>query len=93
MAAGSEKAKKSSVKEGRKSPRKEIISGGTIIYGRHRRSMYCVVLDISDYGARLVPANILTCPNKFSLKVGDRPARDCKVVWRRKTQMGVKFAV
>ena len=93
MPAGSEKIKKSSIKEGRKSPRKETVIGGTIVYGRHRRSMYCVLLDISDDGAKLVPANILTCPTRFSLVVAGQPARACKVIWRGKTQMGVKFVV
>lgn len=93
MSARSEKPKKSPVEERRTSTRTAIVSGGKITYGRHHRSMYCVVLDISDDGARLVPANILVCPNMLSLKVGDQPARDCKVVWRRKTQMGVKFVV
>ncbi len=91
MPAGSENIKKSSATERRKSPRKEAIRGGTIVYGRDRRSMYCVLLDISDDGAKLVPANISNCPDKFSLKVALQPDRNCEVIWRRHSQMGVKF--
>ncbi len=91
MPTDCERIKSGLVGERRQSPRKESISGGTIVYGRHRRLIYCVLLDISDDGAKLVPANILTCPNRFSLKVAGQPVRDCKVIWRRKTQMGVKF--
>ncbi len=91
MSAGSEKIKSSSVKERRKSLRRETIRGGTIMYGRDRRSMYCVLLDISDDGAKLVPAKISDCPDTFSLKVALQPDRNCKVIWRRHTHMGVKF--
>ena len=91
MPAGSEKIKKSSVKERRKSLRMASIRGGTIVYGRDRRSMSCILLDISDDGAKLVPADILDCPDRFTLKVADWSARDCKVIWRQGTLMGVKF--
>jgi c-di-GMP-binding flagellar brake protein YcgR len=80
-----------SVRVRRKSHRIEAVMSGTIIYGRDRRSMYCVLLDISDDGAKLVPAEMRNCPDRFSLKVAGHPDRDCKVVWRRTTQMGVKF--
>jgi hypothetical protein len=82
---------KASPEERRKSIRKAAVRGGEIIYGRDRSSMYCVLLDISEDGARLVPANITNCPDRFSLKIAPQPHCDCKVIWRRYTQMGVKF--
>ena len=91
MSAGSKKIKWSPAREQRKSRRKETVRGGTIVYGRHRRSMSCVILDISDDGAKLVPANIFNCPDRFSLKVADQPDRDCVVVWRDHSHVGAKF--
>lgn len=69
----------------------EAIIAGTIVYGRDRRSMLCVLLDISNDGANLVPADMLSCPDRFLLKIADQPARSCKVIWRRATLIGVKF--
>jgi PilZ domain-containing protein len=91
VSAESKKVKWSPARDQRKSRRKENVRGGTIVYGRDRRSMPCVLLDISDDGARLVPANIFNCPDRFSLKVADQPDRDCVVVWREHSHMGVKF--
>ena len=91
MPRNSVETPKASTKERRKLPRKETIRGGTIVYGRDRRTMYCVLLDISDGGAKLVPAEMVTCPDRFSLEFADQPARDCKVIWREQSHMGVEF--
>ena len=91
MRTGIKRGNGASVRVLRKSHRIETVRGGTIIYGRDRRSMYCVLLDISDDGAKLVPADMRNCPDRFSLKVAGHPDRDCTVVWRRTTQVGVKF--
>jgi hypothetical protein len=91
MRAGLKRSNGASVRVRRKSHRIEAVRGGTIVYGRDRRSMYCVLLDISDDGAKLVPAEMRNCPDRFSLKVAGHANRDCMVVWRRHTQMGVKF--
>ena len=72
-------------------PRREGVQVGTIIYGHDRRLMHCILLHISDGRAWLVPTDMHNCPDKFSLEVGDQPARDCEVVWREKTYIGVKF--
>ncbi len=82
-----------SARERRKSPRKATIRGGTIVYGTDRRTMYCVLLDVSDGGAKLVAADVFTCPDRFSLEFADQPARDCEVVWRQHSHVGVKFVV
>lgn len=83
--------RKSSQKERRKSARRDRIRRGVIVYGRERHKMNCILLDISDSGAKLVPADILNCPDRFSLTVTNQPTRDCEVVWREHSHMGVKF--
>ena len=91
MPRNSVETARASITERRKLPRKEIIRGGTIVYGHDRSLMYCVLLDISDDGAKLVPAGTLTCPDRFSLEFADQRARDCKVIWREHSHMGVEF--
>jgi PilZ domain-containing protein len=52
----------------------------------------CVVIDISDTGARLLCENF-TAPDTFRLMVeGERPIReDCRVAWRLGCEVGVEF--
>lgn len=83
--------RKSPKKNRRKSSRKLTVMGGTIVYGKHRRKMKCVVLNISDGGARLLPADLHKCPDRFSLTITDQPIRDCEVVWRDYECVGVMF--
>ena len=54
-------------------------------------SIDCDVLDWSDYGARLRPLNVATCPEKFTLITKDGGRFDCLVVWRHDERIGVKF--
>ena len=77
--------------ERRKSHRKGTLRRGTIVYGNDRRTMNCVVLNTSDGGAWLVPADLRNCPDKFSLTIIDQPTQDCEIVWRDRDSVGVKF--
>jgi hypothetical protein len=54
----------------------------------------CLVLNISDGGVRLLVENV-TVPDRFVLLLADgygndRP-RDCKVAWRRGSELGAEF--
>jgi hypothetical protein len=53
----------------------------------------CVVSDISDTGARIDVQDSATIPDHFVLLLSSNGAarRFCRVVWRKPTQMGVKF--
>lgn len=82
---------RASIKARRISPRKEGVQVGTIIYGGDRRLMHCVLLHVFDGGAWLVPTDMHNCPDRFSLEVADRPARDCEVVWRKQSYVAVRF--
>ena len=52
----------------------------------------CIVIDISDGGARLLCENF-TAPDTFRLVIdGDPPIReDCRVAWRLGCELGVEF--
>jgi hypothetical protein len=54
-------------------------------------SMDCVVLDWSNYGARIRPSDVVTCPEKFTLITRDGGHFDCFAVWRHDDRVGVKF--
>jgi PilZ domain len=53
----------------------------------------CIVVDISDYGARLELDNPNDVPERFTVVMGPNggPYRRCRVVWRANNQMGVEF--
>jgi hypothetical protein len=53
----------------------------------------CVVSDVSDTGARIDVQDSKTIPDHFVLMLSSNGAarRFCRVVWRKPTQVGVKF--
>jgi hypothetical protein len=53
--------------------------------------MGCQILDMSDTGAKLMPADILLCPKEFMLKPQIGEPRNCEVMWRRGTAIGVYY--
>jgi len=78
-------------KENRKSPRTEInlmvrvqIDDGS--------SIACLMSNMSQTGVCLTTNNPSALPEEFLLLLKDNLKRWCKVQWRSKTQVGVKFA-
>src|SRR5664280_2289628 len=53
----------------------------------------CVVSDVSDSGARIDVQDSKLIPDHFVLMLSSNGAarRFCRVMWRKPTQMGVKF--
>jgi hypothetical protein len=53
----------------------------------------CIVMDISDCGARLAVESGGDIPDHFTLLLSaeGRASRRCQVMWRAGRQMGVKF--
>ena len=71
--------------------RGSMIKAGRILYDSGVFIMDCVVLNISDTGGALQPADALRCPPNFTLKLEGRPAYRCEVCWRYRTKLGVRF--
>jgi hypothetical protein len=46
-------------------------------------TMGCQIVDMSDTGAKLVPADIFLCPSEFVLRPQIGEPRHCEVAWRR----------
>ncbi len=53
----------------------------------------CVLSDISDNGARIDVETVDELPDRFTLLLSGNgsPRRNCRVVWRQPTQVGVDF--
>lgn len=53
----------------------------------------CSIVDVSDTGARIETPQADAVPDRFDLILADngKPRRDCRVVWRDGTLIGVTF--
>ena len=51
----------------------------------------CVVRNLSETGAQLKVASVLGIPDQFPLKMGDGRTLQCRIAWKRETDIGVEF--
>ncbi|HYB08382.1 MAG TPA: hypothetical protein VEJ16_01780 [Alphaproteobacteria bacterium] len=77
--------------ERRREKRERTLRHGKIIYSGNSCMMDCLVLDLTEGGARIKPADIMICPEEFVLKIQYSALRNCEVVWRKNTELGVRF--
>ena len=81
----------SSKLERRTIDRHKMLGKGIVSFAGGNCSMDCLVLDLSEGGARIRPADVLTCPDKFFLVTEEGGRVACEVVWRRNDLIGVQF--
>jgi hypothetical protein len=63
-----------------------------IVFNKGHCSLGCQILDVSDTGALVMPADMFLCPrDEFVLKPRVGSSRDCEVVWRKMDKVGVRF--
>ena len=67
------------------------MKNATIVFKQGYSTMRCKILDLSGTGARLAPAHAPLCPSEFVLKCDVGPPRNCEVMWRKDTDLGVRF--
>jgi hypothetical protein len=79
------------VYEKRRAPRALVIKSAIVVFDSDYCSMNCLVLDLSETGARLQPADILVCPDQFTLKFPNGPVHFCEVRWRKGNMLGVRL--
>lgn len=81
------------LRDKRKAPRKSIRHNGWIATTGEAVPVGCVVSDISESGARLDVGQPDTLPEKFILLLSRnaKARRQCYVVWRSRSQVGVAF--
>ncbi len=75
----------------RASHRRKLIRCGKIIFRNGNCIMSCVILDISDGGARIRPLDTAYLPEEFILMLRDGEVRRCELVWREGELIGVRF--
>jgi hypothetical protein len=75
----------------RRSPRRRTLKGALIVFRSGHCTMGCVILDTSETGALVRPADIMLCPTEFVLKPRVGPSRACEVVWRKGEDLGVRY--
>ena len=71
--------------------RRQALKKALIVFNNGNCSMGCQILDISDTGAKLAPADIFLCPKEFVLKPAIGDARNCELIWRRGNFVGVRY--
>lgn len=91
MAQSAEDTETASSSNRRRSARQGRLLGGKIAYNNNSCVMNCVVLNMSDGGAKLRPADIVHCPGAFTLRLPGQSPHDCEVVWRKQDVIGVRF--
>jgi hypothetical protein len=79
------------VVERRGGPRRRVLKNALIVFNNGHCTMGCQILDVSDTGAKLMPADIFLCPKEFILKPQIGEPVHCEVMWRRGTKIGVRY--
>jgi hypothetical protein len=75
----------------RRQVRRRAAQSAIIVYNNGRSNMGCQIVDTSELGAKLIPADVYACPRQFILKPKSGGPRQCIVLWRKGTAMGVRF--
>jgi hypothetical protein len=77
--------------EKRRSARRRVLKRALIVFQHGHCSMGCQILNLSDAGALILPADIILCPKEFVLKPDIGDARNCEVVWRKGPRVAVRY--
>ena len=78
--------------ERRLSPRRKTRFKATLVFGRERSTVPCIVRDMSETGARLETDRPEGIPGDFYLIwVADRAVLEVEAVWRSRNEIGVRF--
>ena len=77
----------------RRSVRRTLGYGATIIASDGAWARKCRVLDISQSGAKLALEDLSAFPRDFILMLSERggPQRRCRLVWSTDDEIGVEF--
>ena len=75
----------------RRGNRRRVLKSAMIVFNGGHCTLGCQILDLSDTGALVMPADILLCPAEFVLKPRVGSPRDCEVVWRKNNKVGVRY--
>ena len=72
--------------------RQRVLKAATIEFGGG--AIDCIIRNLSETGAALDVTSPIGIPDDFKLvQKSDQSIRRCRVVWRKKTRIGVMFKV
>jgi hypothetical protein len=72
--------------------RKRVLKKGRIVFNDRHSTIDCTVRDLSPWGARLLVQTLAAVPDRFDLIIdSDGTEHEARVVWKRASEMGVKF--
>jgi len=75
----------------RRATRRNVARAARISFAR--RSMTCIVRNLSATGAAVEAANLAAIPDSFRMVLEmESTERSCRVVWRRKSRIGIQFS-
>lgn len=77
--------------ERRQARRRRALKSALIVFKNGYCDIRCQILDFSEGGVLLKPADVVQCPNQFVLKPSEGPSRACEVVWRGQTTIGARY--
>jgi|HubBroStandDraft_2_1064218.scaffolds.fasta_scaffold818062_1 hypothetical protein len=80
------------IAERRQVRRHRALLNAQIIFRNGFCSMGGQILNVSDTGALVKPADAVTCPAKFLLQPRFAAPRHCEVVWRKGETLGVRYS-
>jgi len=75
----------------RRNSRRRLLQPASIVFNNGHSTMRCQIVDTSEYGAKLIPADVYACPRQFVLKSNSYGTRQCIVLWRKGGTIGVRF--
>lgn len=71
--------------------RKRFLKIAQIVFKGHGAVIDCVVLDLADGSACLKVESPIGIPDSFDLVIDHASVGNCRVTWRKATQIGVEF--
>ena len=78
--------------EQRSSSRSRVLKGAQLVFNGRHSTMDCTVRNLSNGGCLLLIADPSAAPETFTLSIkAEKIERECKVVWRKKDSLGVRF--
>ena len=75
----------------RRNSRRRLLQPASIVFNNGHSTMRCQIVDTSEFGAKLMPADVYTCPRHFVLTSKSYGTRQCIVLWRKGSTIGVRF--
>lgn len=89
--SGHQVAEERTAPERRDSSRRNVLKSGRIYSVSTNQTMDCTILNLSDKGAALKPADPPYCPASFTLEISDGAVHQSEICWRYRDKVGVRF--